>query len=113
MLDLKSAGALITGAPQPKEKAKMKVKALSGFYVEGKLVEAGTEVEVNELVGNEVVTSNKAVRVDAPKSKGAGSAADPFEAWTNDELRAYLDKKKVVYPSHADKAALVELAKTA
>jgi putative stress-responsive envelope protein len=112
MLDLKSGGALVAGSPpQSKEQAKMKVKALSGFYVDGKLVEAGTEIEVDENVGNEVVTSNKAVRLD--KAKAAAGTEDQFDGWTNDELRAYLDKKKVEYPSGATKAELTELAKSA
>jgi len=110
MLDVKSGGALVAGASHSKETAKMKVKALSGFYVDGKLVKPGTEVEVSEVVGNEVVTSNKAVRVGKEAATGD---ADKFDGWTNDELRAYLDKKRVTYPAHADKAALVELAKTA
>jgi hypothetical protein len=111
MLDVKSGGALVAGAPHSKETAKMKVKALSGFYVDGKLVEAGTEVEVSDVVGNEVITSNKAVRVGGKVATDGD--ADKFDGWTNDELRDYLDKKRVVYPAHADKAALVELAKSA
>lgn len=177
MLHTRSAGALIPGAPQTQEKAKMKVKVLSGFMYQGKLVEAGTEIEVDEALGNEVVGSNKAVSLEPPtprvhnvpgnemhyedwtiedmmtylrtkkviyphdadrpalealcrnhdkeanaaaiaaatKKPEAAVAADStkFDGWTNDELRSYLDKKKVYYPSSADKAALVELAKTA
>lgn len=159
----------------------MKVRALNGFMVEGKLVEAGTEIEVEEAVGKELVGSNKAVSLEKPtprvhnvagnemhyedwaiedmtaylrskkvvypnnadrvalealcrnhdKEANAASVAAAnqpklpklpqppapesaqFDGYTNDELRAHLDKKKVAYPSHADKAALVELAKTA
>ena len=94
----------------------MKVKALMGFWYQGTLIEKDTEIEVDDNVGRDVITSGKAVLAEESKAKpakGAGSAADPFEDWTNDELRAWLDKKKVEYPSHSDKAALVELCKAA
>lgn len=176
MLDLKSAAALVPGSSLSKEKAKMKVKAVKGFMYEGKVVAPGTEIEVDEAVGHEVVGSNKAVSLDEPKAaaekakvdetqysdwsiedmkayllkndieysggddraaleaackawdaeqiaeskaaptKGAltpAPASAHFDGWTNDDLRSYLDKKKIYYPSNATKADLVELANTA
>jgi Putative nuclear envelope organisation protein len=116
VLDMESGWALVPGSMQPKEKFKMKVKAVLGFWNAGELVKPGTEIEVDDSVGREVITSGKAILADPPKdrpAKGAGSAADPFEEMSNDDLRTYLDKKKVEYPSHANKAELVELAKAA
>ena len=68
-LDENSGWALIPGSKQPKETAKMKVKCVLRFWYEGKLVDKGEVVEVDDSVGREVIASGKAVAAaDKPAS---------------------------------------------
>ena len=76
VLDLESGRALVPGSAQPKETAKMKVKCVLRFWYEGKLVDKGEVVEVDESLGREIIASGKAVKVEeappaAPAPKGA------------------------------------------
>jgi hypothetical protein len=66
MLDLESGRALVPGSTQPKETAKMKVKVMLRFWYQGKLVEPGDVVEVDDSLGREIIASGKAVPHDEP-----------------------------------------------
>ncbi len=64
MLDLQSGRALVPGSPPPKENAKMKVKTVLRFWYQGELIEKDKEIEVDDALGRELVTSGKAVMVE-------------------------------------------------
>ena len=64
MLDLESGRALVPGSAQPKETAKMKVKCVLRFWYEGKLVDKGEVVEVDDSLGREIIASGKAVKAE-------------------------------------------------
>lgn len=70
VLDEKSGWALIPGSAKPKE-TKMKVEAVLRFWNAGKMVEPGEEVEVDDSVGREVISSGKAKAVEAPVPEAA------------------------------------------
>jgi len=77
VLDLESGSALVPGSAQPKETAKMKVKCVLRFWYEGKLVDKGEVVEVDDSLGREIIASGKAVKMEeaAPAAPAPQDAA--------------------------------------
>jgi len=79
VLDLESGRALVPGSKQPKETAKMKVKCVLRFWYEGRLVDKGEVVDVDDSVGREIIASGKAVVAadkPAPASRARGARAE-------------------------------------
>ena len=77
VLDLESGWALVPGTAQHKETAKMKVKCVLRFWYEGKLVDKGEVVEVDDSLGREIIASGKAVKMEeaAPAAPAPQDAA--------------------------------------
>jgi hypothetical protein len=83
MLTLENAWPLMDGGQAPKEVVMVRVKALRGFWIEGRLATPGTVVEIDSMLASELIHSQKVEVTKEESDHGTAAKVDSGEGAEN------------------------------